>query len=64
MLERVGFVPATAVYLSAVQVAAPKTRRALKYQAYYLVGSIAAALIINYVFRDGFDVMLPQGLLG
>ena len=65
VLERVGFVLATAVYLFLqFNVAAPKTRKALKYQAYYLVGSIAAAFVINYLFRDGFDVMLPQGMLG
>jgi hypothetical protein len=64
-LESAGFVLATAVYLFLqFNVAAPKTRKAPKYQAYYLVGSIAAALIINYTFRDGFNVMLPEGLLG
>lgn len=65
VLERVGFVLATAVYLFLqFNVAAPKTRKSAKYQAYYLAGSIAAAVVINFAFRDGFNVMLPQGFLG
>ena len=63
-LEPVGFIIATAVYLFAqFNVSAPRDKRGLKYQTYFLVGAVVAGFAVNYIFVNGFNVMLPQGLL-
>lgn len=64
LFEPIGFVPMAAAYLFLqFNVAAPKSQKTLKHQAYYLVGSLVAAFGINYIFVMGFNVMLPQGIL-
>lgn len=64
LFESVGFVPMAAAYLFLqFNVAAPKNQKTLKHQAYFLVGSLVAAFGINYIFLNGFNVMLPQGIL-
>ena len=64
LLESVGFVVSTVAYLFLqFNVSAPRTRKSLKYQAYFLGGAIVAAVAINYLFVTGFNVMLPQGIL-
>lgn len=64
LLEPVGFIVSTIVYLFLqFNVSAPKTRKSLKYQAYFLVGAVVAAIAINTLFVTGFNVMLPQGIL-
>lgn len=63
-IEPVGFLPASALYLYLqFNVSAPAEKRTAKSQLYFAVGSLIAAVVINTVFVNVFDVMLPQGLL-
>ena len=64
LMEPVGFVPMSSAYLFLqFNVAAPKTQKTLKHQAYFMAGSLVAAFGINYIFVNAFNVMLPQGIL-
>lgn len=64
-LEPLGFMPTTFSYLFLqFNVAAPKTSKTMKYQAGYLATAIGVALVVNYVFVNLFNVMLPQGIFG
>ncbi len=65
LMETAGFVIATAAYLFLqFNVSAPKSRKGPRQQAYFLVGAVLVAVAVNYIFRGGFNVMLPQGFLG
>ncbi len=64
VLDPLGFVPATAGYLFLqFNVSAPKNRHGPKSQAGFAVIAIAFAFAVNYAFVNGFNVMLPQGIL-
>lgn len=64
LLEPLGFVPATAGYLLLqFNISAPRGQRHLRAQAFYLVLAVVLAWAVNYAFVEGFDVMLPQGIL-
>lgn len=59
-----GFVLSTIAYLFLQSNAgAPLGKRNLKYQLLYLVSAVAVAWFVNWAFRDGFLVLLPQGIL-
>ncbi|WP_417447390.1 tripartite tricarboxylate transporter TctB family protein [Kangiella sp.] len=63
-IEPIGFIPASAIYLYLqLNVSVPDNQRGIKYQAAYLLSSVAAAVLINFLFVNSFNVMLPQGLL-
>lgn len=64
LFEPLGFMPTAASYLFLqFNVAAPKSQKTLKHQAYFLIGSLVLAFGINYIFVNAFNVMLPQGIL-
>lgn len=63
LLEPMGFIASTIVYLFLqFNISAPKTRKGLKHQGYFLAGAVVATVAINTLFVTGFNVMLPQGI--
>lgn len=64
-IDSLGFVLSTVAYLFLQSNAgAPLGKRSFKYQLIYLISAVAIAWFVNWSFRDGFLVLLPEGTLG
>lgn len=60
-----GFVLSTLGYLFLqFNAGAPVGKRSLRAQFFYLLSAVVLALFINWAFRDGFLVLLPEGIWG
>ncbi|WP_420230950.1 tripartite tricarboxylate transporter TctB family protein [Pseudomonas sp. ABY48] len=62
LLETVGFVIMTVLYLYAQFIVLTPTEQKVKHLQYALIAVVSSVLIF-YIFRHGFDLLLPVGLL-
>lgn len=62
LLETVGFVIVTVLYLYAQFIVLTPAEQKVKHLQYALIAVISSVLIF-YIFRHGFDLLLPVGLL-
>ncbi|WP_339479862.1 MULTISPECIES: tripartite tricarboxylate transporter TctB family protein [unclassified Pseudomonas] len=62
LLETVGFVIMTVLYLYAQFIVLTPAEQKVKHLQYALIAVVSAVLIF-YIFRHGFDLLLPVGLL-
>ncbi|MBV4554355.1 tripartite tricarboxylate transporter TctB family protein [Pseudomonas sp. SWRI102] len=62
LLEPVGFVIMTVLYLYAQFIVLTPAEQKVKHLQYALIAVVSAVLIF-YIFRHGFDLLLPVGLL-
>ncbi|MCR5810339.1 MAG: tripartite tricarboxylate transporter TctB family protein [Lachnospiraceae bacterium] len=64
LLKPVGFIVCTLVYLfGQIMVLAPDTRRTKKDMITYLIINVVFTLVVYYLFRMGFKIILPAGIL-
>jgi len=62
LMEPVGFVITTVLYLYAQFIVLTPGEQKVKHLQYALIAVVSAVLIF-YIFRHGFDLLLPVGLL-
>ena len=62
LMEPVGFVITTVLYLYAQFIVLTPGEQKVKHLQYALI-AIVSAVLIFYIFRHGFDLLLPVGLL-
>ena len=62
LMEPVGFVITTVLYLYAQFIVLTPADEKVKHLRYALIAVVSAVLIF-YIFRHGFDLLLPVGLL-
>ncbi|PBJ04082.1 Tripartite tricarboxylate transporter TctB family protein [Pseudomonas ogarae] len=62
LMEPVGFLVMTALYLYAQFIVLTPADEKVKHLRYALIAVVSAVLIF-YIFRHGFDLLLPVGLL-
>ncbi|WHS60362.1 tripartite tricarboxylate transporter TctB family protein [Pseudomonas sp. G2-4] len=62
LLETVGFVIMTVLYLYAQFIVLTPAEQKVKHLQYALIAVVSAVLIF-FIFRHGFDLLLPVGLL-
>ncbi|KQW33843.1 MULTISPECIES: tripartite tricarboxylate transporter TctB family protein [Pseudomonas] len=62
LLETVGFVIMTVLYLYAQFIVLTPAEQKVKHLQYALIAVVSSVLIF-YIFRHGFDLLLPVGLL-
>jgi hypothetical protein len=64
LLKPVGFIICTLVYLFCqIYVLAPDSHRTKKDMIMYLIIDVVFTLIVYYLFRIGFKIVLPAGIL-
>ena len=64
LLKPVGFIVCTLVYLfGQIYVLAPDTHRTKKDLILYLIIDVVFTVIVYYLFRFGFKIVLPAGIL-
>ena len=64
ILMPVGFIISTMVYLVLqITVLAPNDKRMMKDILKYLIITVVFTLVVYFLFRYGFKIILPQGLL-
>ena len=62
LMEPVGFLITTALYLYVQFIVLTPAEQKVKHLRYALIAVVSAVLIF-YIFRHGFDLLLPVGLL-
>jgi putative tricarboxylic transport membrane protein len=62
LMEPVGFVVTTVLYLYAQFIVLTPGEQKVKHLQYALI-AVVSAILIFYIFRHGFDLLLPVGLL-
>lgn len=64
LLKPIGFIICTLVYLFCqIYVLAPDSHRTKKDMIIYLIIDVVFTLIVYYLFRIGFKIVLPAGIL-
>lgn len=64
LLQPIGFLICTLVYLFAqIFVLAPDARRTKKDLALYLIIDVVFTIVVYFLFRYGFTIVLPAGIL-
>lgn len=62
LLEKVGFLITTALYLYAQFIVITPSDQKVKHLSYVII-AVVASVAIYFTFRHGFDLMLPAGFL-
>ncbi len=63
LLQPIGFIICTLVYLFAqIFVLAPDTHRTKKHLIFYLVIDVVFTIVVYFLFRYGFTIVLPAGI--